>query len=402
MAEVNDISWDIDGTVFSDNFVVHEFEEAGTHTVTANITDMNGDTYSPTSTVVTEEVNASLIVNPVDDFKYNFSISGIALGQISSFSFTVDGDVVYSGASAISFSLPYEHEFQQPGDYHIKLDVLDNYGEAHTDETDVTVSGTEEDFSILPSFDLDKPGEVVFSTNVDVDDIANIAWSMDGSTVGSSPVYSHQFTNSGTYSLSATLARDSNPTEVQSEIEINYNGTQYNPSITYEVDSVNPAIYDLRIEDIEEDIIDLIAWSIDDSYINITGKEGISNFINATDYTPGNHVIKTTIITVFNDIYEPSVTINIEDFGVTISKTADPDNSLKYYFTVNGIAEGDISSLSFEIDNTEVYSASSTTGFDLPYEHEFEDAGDYNIKLDLIDMDGNSHTDETNVTVTYF
>jgi PKD repeat protein len=223
---INSYHWNFgDGTTSTNNAPTHRYANAGTYTVSLNVTDTSGDSINVTRQIVISAATASFMIGVNGTTLYTiqsvlFTITSEIVGnlQIQSYSWDFDDGVSSTSASPV-------HKYNTGGTYQVELNITMSNGDKYTITKTVEI--------LTPSVVLDishnvtliyLKEEVRFEADVSIVgpyQILTYFWSFGDDTTSTEKTPVHQYEKAGKYTVSVlvTMTNDEN-FSISIEIEV--------------------------------------------------------------------------------------------------------------------------------------------------------------------------------------
>ncbi|WP_206074001.1 HYR domain-containing protein [Marixanthomonas spongiae] len=358
---------------------VTEFDcsNVGDNTVTLTVTDVNGNS-STCTTVVTVEDNVAPIANCVAPFTVQLDANGEA--SISATDID-NGSTDACGIASTTIDVT-EFDCSNVGDNTVTLTITDVNGNSSTCTTTVTVEDNVAPVAncVAPfTVQLDANGEATISAT-DIDNGSSDACGIASTTID---VTEFDCSNVGDNTVTLTVT------------DMNGNSSTCTTVVTVE-DNVAPIANCVAPFTVQLDANGEASISATDIDNGSTDACGIaSTTIDVTEFdcsNVGDNTVTLTVTDVNGNSSTCTTTVTVEDNVAPVANCVAP-------FTVQLDANGEASISATDIDNgsTDACGIASTT-IDVT-EFDCSNVGDNTVTLTVTDVNGNSSTCTTTVTV---
>lgn len=204
-------SWNFgDGSTGTGVTPVHDYDVAGTYTVTLTVSNEFGQSAVATRTITVSSTSASVVASFVS------SPSAPAVNQEvlfdASASRPVDGTFVWHfGDGANGSGITARHRYTAPGTYTVVLVVTNQFGQNATTTRTVTVSSTSTQVSASFVFSPTTPGinqDVFFDATASRPTNGTYSWNFGDGTTGTGVTPTKRYTAAGTYTVVLVVANE--------------------------------------------------------------------------------------------------------------------------------------------------------------------------------------------------
>lgn len=224
---IDEYEWEFgDGSTGNGRTVDHTFENTGEYTITLTVTDNDGSTDTTTETVSVEESEpeASLTADPEEGeapltVSFDLSESEDPDGVIEEYALEFGDDDSTSGDDLLD---EIEHTYEEPGEYTVSLEVVDD--DELTDTATITVEATEPpEENEPPSAEISAnpetgtaPLTVEFSADESSDpdgEIESYEWEFGDGSARRGREVTNEFKEGGDYTVTLTVIDDDEASE---------------------------------------------------------------------------------------------------------------------------------------------------------------------------------------------
>jgi PKD repeat protein len=430
---IEEYRWDFDGdgtnetTTDADQAAVnHTYDSPGNYTATVTVVDDAGQTANASASISVVEANqppnASISVPEAvtanESVVLNASASTDGDGAIQTYEWDLDGD---DDVDATTGNATYEHSYEEAGEYEPSVTVVDDDGA--TDEAVATL--TVETANAPPTAALSVPEAVSVDESVTLDasdsaddeEVVEYQWlgtTADGETVlndtTTAPTTTRAFDEAGTYEVAvvvadaegatdranATLSVSENETDDGAQnlsAVVDADSTQVEPgeTVTFDASGSTPA-----------DAITEFRWDFDGDGSSEVTTDADEPTANHTYESPGNYTANLTVVGDGGNVSNASTSIAV----VEANEPPNASISVPEAVTANESVTLDASASTDDDDGTiQTYQWNpdgdddvETTTSNATLEYAYEEPGEYQPAVTVVDDDG--ETDRANATLT--
>lgn len=373
-------AWDFgDGTTGSEAQVSHEYDEPGEYELTLIVTDEHGATGTQSTSVAVQAPNAAPVAafnSVADGLEVNFSGSDStdADGQIESWEWDFDDGATGSGEEA-------SHQYAASGTMTVTLTVTDAQGATGTISGQVTVQDPAEldptaAFTVVSSelgIEVDASGSL---PPVAGGEITGYRWDFGDGADASGVTASHTYAQAGTYSVTLTATAGERESTISQVVTV---AAAQGPQAQFTTALIGRSLNVDASGSVEGDApITGYLWDFGD------GETGTAKTAEHRYSQDGQFTVKLTVtddnglqsstqsvVNVENSVPVAAFSLQVSGFEVAVDASASND------------ADGQLESYAWEFGDGQTATGKTAT-------HQYEEAGDCEIKLIVTDDNGQS------------
>lgn len=248
-SEIINYNWEIDGEVVSTNEQFTEiFDEEGQYTISLEVENEEGDTDTETKTLVVVQDSSEIILEA--DFNMNpnpantgqtviFTDASESSSQITEYLWTIDGEQQSNNAQ-------FNRQFQTPGEYQVRLVVINEDGLLDSEQKTLTINQAPEplnaEFEITKdNFEL---GILTLDASESTGNIENYLWRESGDLFATNNVFpAFYVTEYRIHEFELTVTDGQGNQDTQTKLYVPTED-DLRPIVDFEYDPLNPEIFE--------------------------------------------------------------------------------------------------------------------------------------------------------------
>lgn len=397
-------SWEFgDGTeeTTGEETITHSYDAEDEYEVTLTVEDENGTTDTTTQTV-----SVAADVDPVTA-SFDFAPPNPAVNELVNFdASTSTGDIVeyrwdFGDGATDETTFPDTDTFYlSGGEYEVELTIEGEQGQTDTTTRMIVVEDGPEPLSAALSADPEEAevGEMVtFNASESTGDIVEYRFDFDDGTTEETTdsVVTHSFDEQGEYAVTVTVEDEEGDTDEETVFVSVFDPDSVTASLELSVTEVEvgqQVSLNAMDSDAAGDIVEYRWDTTGDGEIDQTTEEAV---ITPIYDQPGEYEITLTVVDEFDQTASTTVTLTVTADPPEAALNVSPDEETigEEFLIEAGDSTGNIVEYQWAFGDGE-----ETTGTDSTVRHGYDEPGEYEITLTVVDQF--DQTDSATATVS--